>query len=161
MAEFIISDTHFSHRKILELEPSRPFNNMGEMNSAIVENWNSVVSKQDKVFHLGDFALSNPGQIESLLQELNGLKYLIKGNHDRSISNNRWRELGFKDVYEYPIIYNEKLLFSHEPLYDIGIYTNVHGHIHSKIIGDGNHINVSVENIQYTPVLIEGLEEFN
>ena len=49
---FLISDTHFNHKKIGEY-CDRP----DSWQKLIIDNWNSVVKKDDIVLHLGDFAL--------------------------------------------------------------------------------------------------------
>ena len=85
MATFFTSDTHFGHVNICRLA-NRPFADVEEMNRAIINNWNSVVSPTDTVFVLGDFAL---GKIVDTLQHglmLNGDKILISGNHDRTFT---------------------------------------------------------------------------
>lgn len=68
MAErFFISDTHFSHARILEFESDdgRPvrsgFSSVEEMDEAMIERWNSVVGPKDKVYHLGDVAIRVAG----------------------------------------------------------------------------------------------------
>ena len=76
---FFIADTHFNHNKIIEYE-NRPFKNVEEMNEKLIENWNSVVGRIDKVFVLGDFGFYNSKEI---LDRLKGFKILIMGNHDR------------------------------------------------------------------------------
>ncbi len=54
---FIVSDTHFSHRGIVQFlradgQKERPWNNIEEMDEALVKNWNSVVRPKDKIYHL-------------------------------------------------------------------------------------------------------------
>ena len=49
------SDLHFNHLNILKYEPkSRPFENVAEMNEALIKNWNDRVKPEDTVFVLGD-----------------------------------------------------------------------------------------------------------
>ncbi|NBD27849.1 metallophosphoesterase family protein [Paenibacillus glycinis] len=55
---FFISDHYFGHKHIIDFE-SRPFTEAEEMNEAMIEKWNAVVGKGDKVFHLGDFSWSD------------------------------------------------------------------------------------------------------
>jgi calcineurin-like phosphoesterase family protein len=82
MTTYFTSDTHFGHQRIIELS-NRPFNSVDEMNEAMIDNWNNVVSDDDVVYHLGDVALGPWVEWDSILTRLNGYKVLIVGNHDR------------------------------------------------------------------------------
>ena len=80
--KYFISDQQWGHGAIIHME-HRPFNNVQEMNEAMIESWNSVVTKDDEVYHLGDIGYKmNPTQLHSILSRLNGKIYLVKGNHD-------------------------------------------------------------------------------
>lgn len=75
------SDTHFDHDKILLYQAdTRPFKSPEEMNTALVENWNRLVSPGDVVYHLGDFAFRNHAHWAG---QLKGQIVLIEGSHDR------------------------------------------------------------------------------
>ena len=74
------SDFHMDHRNILEY-CNRPYLTVGEMNEAIVANWNAVVEQDDTVYFLGDFSLSIKS-VQKYLPRLMGNKVLITGNHD-------------------------------------------------------------------------------
>jgi calcineurin-like phosphoesterase family protein len=53
------------------------------MLDGLVSCWNQTVRPEDRVYVLGDFALYlRRRDVELILQELNGEKYLIQGNHD-------------------------------------------------------------------------------
>ena len=58
MTIFYTSDTHFCHKNILQHE-NRPFNDIDEMDTALIEQWNKTVGKKDTVYHLGDFVLGD------------------------------------------------------------------------------------------------------
>lgn len=77
---FFTSDTHFSHDKEF-LYKTRGFNSPQEMNEEIIKRWNSVVSKEDEVYHLGDIVLSNVEEGVECINKLNGIIHLIRGNH--------------------------------------------------------------------------------
>ena len=79
------SDTHFCHDRGFVYEP-RCFQNIDEMNEAIVERWNSVVKPWDIVYHLGDVMLNDNDKGCEFFKKLNGQIYILRGNHD---TNNR------------------------------------------------------------------------
>ena len=51
------------------------------MDQTLIENWNSVVGPNDYVFHLGDFCFKGSPYWDKMLNQLNGHKFLILGNH--------------------------------------------------------------------------------
>lgn len=156
MAVFVISDTHFFHKNIIEY-CKRPFKTVDEMNSTIITNWNKTVKKGDTVIIPGDvFFKINKELITSITNSLNGKKILIIGNHDNH-SPSFYMEVGFSNAYYYPIFYDNKYIISHFPIEDTKGFINIHGHIHDKVIGDRFHINVSVEQLNYTPINIKNL----
>ena len=79
---FFTSDTHFAHGNIIKY-CNRPFIGVSEMNRELINNWNSVVTDDDIVFHLGDFCFGSKNQWKKFREKLNGKIYLIQGNHDR------------------------------------------------------------------------------
>ena len=78
---FFTSDTHFNHANIIKF-CNRPFKDVEQMNEVMIANWNSVIGKDDTVFHLGDFCLGGAAEWTKILDRLNGKIYLIMGNHD-------------------------------------------------------------------------------
>lgn len=100
MKYFVTSDLHFSHSNIIKY-CNRLFQNVDEMNSTLIKNWNEVVSFNDTIFVLGDFCLSrNLNEINSIANQLNGRKILIKGNHDL-FEKEDYLSNGFDEVYEH------------------------------------------------------------
>lgn len=79
---FFTSDTHIGHVNIIKY-CSRPFGNVEDMREGLIERWNSVVKKEDIVYHLGDFSLQ-PRHVEGVLSRLNRRElHLYLGNHDK------------------------------------------------------------------------------
>jgi calcineurin-like phosphoesterase family protein len=138
----------------------RPFQTAEEMDETMIANWNSVVGKDDTVYHLGDFAFGKGSQekIAEYVSRLNGYIVLIKGNHDRKTFS--WYvKAGFYDIIggEY-WQYKPGVIFSHRPQPNKG-QLNIHGHIHNlyHIHPNKLYINVSVEVINYTPVRLSDI----
>ncbi|BBI31904.1 metallophosphoesterase [Cohnella abietis] len=157
---FFISDHHFGHKNIIDFE-SRPFKEVDEMTTEMIAKWNSVVGENDKVFHLGDFSFLNKEKTKAIVDKLNGYKILILGNHDRGRSRSWWLDVGFNEVSEYPIIYNNFFFLSHEPMYmnKHMPFVNVHGHIHGQKYEGKNYFNVCVEHWDYTPLTFEQIRD--
>jgi calcineurin-like phosphoesterase family protein len=154
---FLISDFHLGHTNIIKYE-SRPFADVEEMSRVITAQWNKVIKSNDQLaIILGDFAMGNRAKIEEAAGKLHGRKWLLLGNHDRHHGVKWWEERGFERAFEYPILFEEFFLLSHEPVYlnEHMPYANIHGHIHSKTMTGGNYLNVSVEHLDYTPITFE------
>ena len=169
---FVISDTHFSHKRILQFTGAdgnliRPgFTDPDHMNEVIIQNWNNTVKPEDVVYHLGDVAFAlNKGTLANVMPRLMGRKRLILGNHDYEAKDYypyfekvmSWRNFG-TDMFKKPVVLTHFPLHSSAFEYrDGGNGINIHGHIHEKDAPTPIHINVSVEKINYTPVSIEDL----
>jgi calcineurin-like phosphoesterase family protein len=157
---YIWSDLHLNHEAVLRYE-NRPFNSVQEMNKTLIKNWRETVSSKDTIFNLGDVSFkTTKDELEKIIKNLPGKKVLILGNHDRSKSLSWWRDVGFDEVYPYPIIYEGFFMLSHEPLYICPEmpYVNIHGHTHGECFDNYvQRMNVSVENIEYKPVSLDDL----
>jgi calcineurin-like phosphoesterase family protein len=159
---FLISDTHFGHINLINFKrqdgsPLRPFKHVDEMNDALIKNWNSVVSPQDKVYHLGDVTMNSKSL--DLLYNLNGKKILIKGNHDTQAL--KYYLPHFKDIRGSHEL--DGLLLTHIPVSEtqkVRYRGNIHGHLHEKTLRDPWYYNVSVEQLNYTPVPFETIQEY-
>jgi len=88
---YITSDTHFCHNKEFLFKP-RGFDTIDEHDQKVIENWNSVVSNDDDVYHLGDVLLSDTEKGIECLKQLNGKIHLIRGNHDTNAKLERIKE---------------------------------------------------------------------
>ena len=84
------------------------------------------------------------------------------GNHDQYLTPQQWRDLGFEECYDLPVILKNFFILSHEPLYVCRSmpYANLFGHVHSNPTYrsvSSRSACVSVERIDYTPILLETL----
>ena len=157
MNTWIISDTHFGHANIIEY-CNRPFRNVEEMNEELIKRWNSVVGKDDIVWHLGDFGMGNKEYITNLVHCLNGRIFLIQGNHDNHTV--AWYyDCGFERVYDRPIIIDDYFILSHRPrAVGANLYGYLYGHVHNDDLYKdytSNTCCVCVERQNYTPILLE------
>jgi calcineurin-like phosphoesterase family protein len=74
-----IADLHLSHQN---MATRRGFSSIEEHDEHIIAQWNSVVSKRDVTYILGDVTMEKSSPYP-LLDRLNGLKHVVLGNHDR------------------------------------------------------------------------------
>ena len=157
MNRWIIADTHFGHKNVIQY-CERPFSSVEEMNEELIKKWNSVVKPDDIVYHLGDFSMtSNKEKVAELVACLNGRIVLIMGNHDQK--SHRWyMDCGFENTTRKPMIVDNNIILMHEPpmAHLISpIYYYVFGHVHEKVCLADNFSNcrcVSAERINYTPI---------
>ena len=130
---FYIADMHIDHKNILSYD-NRPFFDANDMLQTMIQNWNDRVTDDDSVYILGDMFWKNPSAVD-ILRQLNGNKYLIKGNHD-DISDEIEKEfVWIKDYAE--IKDNDRfIVLCHYPIpcfrnHYYGWY-HLYGHVHSS-----------------------------
>lgn len=167
--KFFTSDTHYQHANIIKYA-NRPYKDVEEMNEALIENWNKVVTKTDEVYHLGDWGYFNGTTFRAILKRLNGKKHLIRGNHDNFLRQATWEDLKdvewIKDYFEIRVHNLPHIVLSHYPLYEWhqchrGSYM-LHGHCHGNI-NDKNvglrRMDVGVDSRNYTPISLDEVIE--
>jgi calcineurin-like phosphoesterase family protein len=171
MSTFFISDLHLGHEN---MAIRRGFSCADEMNETIIQRWNNVVNKHDKVFILGDVGFEKPTYYP-LLNKLKGLKEVVLGNHDDS--RHVLELLKYVNKVAGMIDYKKEYILTHCPIHpsqlDYRYSYNIHGHVHENSILkhpaladylgelDPRYLNVSAEVIDYTPKTLEELLELN
>jgi len=94
---FFTSDTHYNHKNICrgvtnwdDSKKTRDFKSLEKMNSSIVNNINSKVGQDDVLIHLGDWSFGGFESIKEFRDRIICKNiYLVLGNHDHHIENNR------------------------------------------------------------------------
>jgi calcineurin-like phosphoesterase family protein len=184
MTTFFTSDHHFGHTNIIDY-CDRPFHGVGEMDAAMIANWNSVVAPGDTVHHLGDLAMGRREDSMPLIGLLNGHIILHAGNHDRCWYGHGEKALRFEQDYldagideihqgpERLVVGEREVMVCHFPYggdsrdnerydqfrpTDEGLWL-LHGHIHDKWQRHRRMINVGVDTWDFTPVSEEALAE--
>lgn len=172
---YLTSDTHFMHGKNFLYEP-RGFSSTEEMSETIVSNWNSIVSPDDTVYHLGDVILTDTEKGLEYFKQLNGNIMLIRGNHDSDARMQLYTELpnvtylGYANMLKY-----KKWMFylSHYPTITSNLddkdkplkarVINLCGHSHTKDkwadINKGLIYHVELDAHNNYPVLLDDIIE--
>lgn len=153
---FFISDLHFGHKKIHVFEGHNRGNaqSLEEAEEWLIAQWNSVVTKRDNVYVLGDAAFNKEGLKK--IKRLKGNKVLLMGNHDLSIHS-------CLEVFGSTISFCKKFGYwlSHPPIHpdELRGRRNIHGHVHSKSLPDDRYINVCVEALGGRPISLDEINE--
>lgn len=156
---YVIADTHFGHKNLVEKYKARPFATIEEHDRQLIERWNATVGKYDTVWVLGDvfFGACDPNLV---LGALTGIKKLIMGNHDYKPLE--YYTLHFSRIYgafEYG-----KCILTHIPVHPnqlVRYKKNIHGHMHGNCLTvedgsiDERYACVSAEHLNYTPILLQ------
>lgn len=131
---YFTADMHFGHRAIINMQ-NRPFDSVNEMDRILLQNFNSVVHKNDIVYILGDICHHmRLEDADNLIRKMNGKKYLIAGNHDK-----KYDPTLFEDIRDFMTISVDGCNFAlmHYPMLswprmNRGGY-QLHGHIHARM----------------------------
>lgn len=164
MTIYFISDMHFGDQSVMSKYDKRPFKTLDEMEKTMIQRWNNRVSDNDRVYILGDMFHRSISveKAESILSQLNGKKYYIIGNHEKTVDQmrNEWFEklivcrgysdsiiqlLSYKDtevlkingweviLSHYPMLAN-KNTFNSNNKRTIHLYGHVHNSKEEKVV---------------------------
>ena len=97
---FFASDLHFGHANIIRAAQRR-FDSAEEMDAALIWNWNERFSPSDEVYLLGNLTMRGPQYAMRILGQLNGIKYLVRGNHDGFVDKTSFERSLFGWVKAY------------------------------------------------------------
>ena len=175
---WITSDTHYHHKNIcrgvtnwrtqdgkIPVNSTRDFRDLDEMDATIINNINSKVGQDDTLIHLGDVAFGGFDKLEQFLDRLICKNiYLVLGNHDHHIKNNRSfikdRFMVVKNYMEVNID-GENFVLCHYPLQSWnGLNKGVihlHGHVHLSAQnkwGNGKRLDVGMDGNNMHPYKI-------
>lgn len=148
---------------MLTLGRGRPFETIKEHDETLIARWNATVSRGDRVYHLGDFALTSRIRAVELLGRLNGEKHLVLGNHDDAWDSAAART-HWASVHELRSLRvgNHRFVLCHYPLLTwngagCGKVAMLHGHCHGNLPIDGPRVDVGVDCWDYRPVSVDTL----
>ena len=147
---FITSDLHLFHQNIIDYV-NRPFEfspaGCSQMNEFILQKFDKL-TEDCLIWNLGDVLLNRKVPKDKvsyiiLRMKQNRRMNLILGNHDKQNGKEKnqtyiehFTNLGFDMVFNMPIIFNDKYILSHEPVFiEKGSgYINLHGHTHDRFV---------------------------
>lgn len=164
------SDLHLGHARLLEFcRETRSGETIQEHDELLIEAWNTVVSKGDVVYILGDECLGDREVGYSNISRLNGQKHLIKGNHTQ-LRKQHHKEVfqSISDLKQISVTLSngikQEIIMCHFPLLswnrmDKGSWM-LHGHCHGSLIDLGGKIfDCGIDNRKDNHMLPFSLEE--
>lgn len=161
MSTFFVADWHLGDARLEILQ--RPFSSPTEAAQKLVENHNAIVKPDDEVIVVGDVCTD----IAWLpwASSFNGRKTLIRGNHDRRLSDEQALEHFVKVVPEGDGIEMEQdgipLWVTHYPTSARKDRFNIVGHIHATWKVQLNTLNVGVDVHHMRPLPAERIRFFH
>lgn len=160
MTTWYTSDQHFFHKNIITY-CKRPFFDVDEMNVELIKRHNAKVKPADHVYMLGDCGFHSKKTVE-ILEQLNGVKHLIVGNHDSPRVKN-WH--GWESVDDMKTVQDgdHTIVLCHYPILSWdGMFRGVlhfHGHCHGTLrkefLDDRKFCDVGVDCWDYEPVTVD------
>ena len=133
------------------------------MNEKLIENWNGRVSKDDDIYHLGDFGFARHEKLDEILQRLNGRKYFIKGNHDKPMKCLGKHFVWMKDYADisddgrHVVLCHYGLRVWNRSFH--GKTVMLYGHSKGSLPPIKNSLDVGVDCWNYRPVTLDEIKE--
>lgn len=159
MVTWITADWHLGESR-LEIM-GRPFSSPTAMIETLVENHNALVGPEDEVIVVGDVCNKNTPEYLHCVERFNGQKTLIRGNHDRPISDKEFAEYFYRILPEGEGVELdiEGILcyITHYPTRGMMDRFNLVGHIHSAWKYQLNMLNVGVDVHHFRPVSLNSI----
>jgi calcineurin-like phosphoesterase family protein len=123
------------------------------MNEALIAAWNSVVKRDDLVYHMGDFILGHGDlfDLDEIVSQLNGWIMLVPGNHDTQRKLDLYQEGALLERLDriHEIKKPHPMVMSHFPL---AVWHQnhkgswmLHGHAHGYHKQEGLIMDVGVD----------------
>lgn len=147
MKNYFSSDWHLDHANVIKYD-GRPFDNVDEMNDAIIDNHNKIVKPGDNFYFLGDFCFNNH-HTEGFLQRVQGNLFFIKGNHDKRDTIKLYEKYGIYLGEQKKIKINEQeIVLNH---YSMNVWDKSHhgvwhlfGHSHGSLPANNYSLSMDV-----------------
>lgn len=169
MNTWITADWHLGEDRFALMQ--RPFTTPEEMVNTLRENHNALVQPDDLVYMVGDVCYQKKPEYITEVAGFNGRKVLLRGNHDKVLSDS-----DLKPYFETIVPEGENLVVTiegidcnlvHYPSLAQKQYFNLVGHIHAAWKFQLNSLNVGVDvnhfrplNAKQIPFFLKAISEF-
>jgi calcineurin-like phosphoesterase family protein len=162
MAIFLTADYHLGETRLEILQ--RPFKTTDEMVDELKRRHNSMVKASDTVIFNGDVCYQGAPEYHHHMADFNGIKTLIRGNHDRVFTDEQLAPYFERIIPEGEGIELEfggiPCYVTHYPTKSVRNKFNIIGHIHTAWKVQLNMLNVGVDVHHFYPLPVEKVPFF-
>ena len=163
MSEIYLSaDWHCGEPRMSIMQ--RPFKDADEQFEVLKANHNAIVEPDDLVLMLGDVCNKEHPECLPQASELNGRKWLFRGNHDRGILDDDFKTCFERIFQESEVILTQfegiPCALNHYPSLGQIEFFNIFGHIHSAFKFALNGFNCGVDVNHFRPVNVKQIPFF-
>lgn len=160
---WIVSDYHLGETRLELL--GRPFRSATEMFNELLWRHNVRVAPTDRVYVLGDVCYKLAPEALKDAARFHGRKILVRGNHDRNITDDEFLRAGFEQVVPEGDGIEVELAgipcyLTHYPTCGRPDRFNLVGHIHAAWRVQQNMLNVGVDVHHFLPTPEERVKFF-
>jgi calcineurin-like phosphoesterase family protein len=141
------ADFHLGHRNIIRY-CGRPFRDVGEMDSAILDRLNAAAKERDILYFLGDFCLGGAKNAERYLDGVRCTRiFFVKGNHDRTMRKLQHRFIWLGDLAEVTVR-QQRIVLCHYAMRTWNQASrgswHLYGHSHGRLPEDTDSLTMDV-----------------
>ncbi len=154
---FFTADEHYFHSKIIKY-CNRPFDDVDQMNSAMIDNHNKIVKSNDITIHAGDFSFGDKQKTRTIIKQLNGDHVFIMGCHDRWLKGNSTiPQIWSKRINGQLIVVCHYAM----KVWKASHYNSWHlfGHSHGKLPSEGKTCDIGVDTSNFYPYSQEDIHD--
>ena len=83
---FFTSDWHIGHHNVIKFS-KRPFRDVDHMSKVLINNYNAIVPPNGVCYFVGDMGLCKADTLTKVVNQLNGTKVLLVGNHESRVNS--------------------------------------------------------------------------
>lgn len=157
MKTWLAADWHLGEDRMNIMH--RPFTSAQEMIDTLIQLHNELVQPNDIVYMVGDVCYQKTPQYLPLVNEFNGQKILIRGNHDRVFTDDELSPYFEQIIPEGDGIEIDiqgiPCYITHYPTQGRTDRFNLVGHVHGTWMYQLNMMNVGVDVNHFCPIDIQ------
>lgn len=154
---YVIANLDFGSYAVSIKEQIRHFNNK------IIENWNQVITEEDRIYIFGRFGGNNRKETREVLEKLKGNIYICSYIDNKRFTKDEWYSWNIYRVWDVNfsnIIEGKRIIFSSLKNYNNIANKEDYGAIWNReedTVYKNNQLSIEAKYWDYTPILLDEL----